>query len=57
MSWKQTQTQEAADEGVESTVIFIDEWVDSHQPGPDEGSSRQIPNLPNLTLDSREVSS
>ena len=57
MSWKQTQTQAATDEGVEVVVMFMDEWAVAHRPGPDEGLSRQIPNLPNLTLNSSEVSS
>ena len=57
MSWKQTQTQEAADEGVEAIVMFTDEWVDAHQSSPDEGLSWQIPDLPNLTLNSSKVSS
>ena len=50
------QTQEAVDEGVEAAVIFTDEWISAHQPGPDEGLSRQVPILPNLTLNSNEVS-
>ena len=37
---EQTQTQEATNEGVEAVVMFMDEWVVSHQPGPHEGSSR-----------------
>ena len=57
MSWKQTQTQAAADEGVEVIVMFTNEWVATHQPGPDESSSRQIPSPPDLIVDSREVSS
>ena len=56
MSWKQTQA--AADEGVEAAVMFTHEWVEAHQSGPDEGPSRQMgDNLPELTLDSSEVSS
>ena len=50
MSWKQTQTQAAADEGVEVTVMFTHEWVAAHRSGLDEGSSRKIPSLPDLTL-------
>ena len=57
MSWKQTQTRVAADEGVEVTVMFIDEWAATYRLGLDEGSSRQIPNLPDLTLNSSGVSS
>ena len=57
MSWKQTQTQAATDEGVEAAMMFTDEWVFTHQPGPDEGSSRQIPSLLDLTLKSSEASS
>ena len=57
MSWKQTQTRETTDEGVEAAMMFTDEWVFSHRLGPDEGSSRQIPSLPDLTLNSSEVSS
>ena len=30
MSWKQTQTQASADEGVEATVMFMDEWDAAH---------------------------
>ena len=49
---------QAVDEGVESIVMFTDEWVSAHQSGPGEGLSRQIgDDLPNLTLDSREVGS
>ena len=40
MSWKQIQTQAAADEGVEVAVMFMDEWASAHRPSPDEGSSR-----------------
>ena len=51
------QTHVAADEGVEAVVMFTNEWIAAHQPGPDEGSSQQIPSLPNLTLNSSKVSS
>ena len=52
------QTQEDADEGVEVAVMFTDEWADTHRPGLGEGSSGNIgDSLPNLTLDSSEVSS
>ena len=58
MSWKQTKTWAAAYEGVEATVMFTDEWADTHQPGLGEGSSGNIGDiLPNLTLNSSEVSS
>ena len=58
MSWKQTKTQEAANKGVGSVMMFTDEWVDAHQPGPSEGPFGKIgERLPNLTLDSSEVSS
>ena len=57
MSWKQTQTQEATDEGVEAAVMFMDEWAAAHHPSPNEGSSRQIRSLPNPTLNSSKVSS
>ena len=57
MSWKQTQTQEAADEGVEAVMMFMNERVSAHHLGPDEGSSQSIPNLPNLTLNLSKVSS
>ena len=57
MSWKQTKTQEATDEGVEATMMFMDEWATAHRLGPDEGLSRPISSLPNLTLNSSEVSS
>ena len=57
MSGKQTQTQAAADEGIEAAVIFMDEWDAAHRSGIDEGSSRQIPSLLDLTLNSSEVSS
>ena len=40
MSWKQMQTQAVVDEGVEVVVMFTDEWITAHQPGPDEGSSQ-----------------
>ena len=40
MSWKQTQTRVAADEGVEAAVMFTYEWTATHQPGPNEGSSQ-----------------
>ena len=56
MSWKQTQTRVAADEGVEATVMFTDEWVAAHRSSLHEGSFRQIPSLPDLTLNSSEVS-
>ena len=39
MSWKQTQTRVVANEGVEAAVMFTDEWVVAHRPGPNEGSS------------------
>ena len=54
--WKQKQTQEAIYEGIEAVVMFMDQWIATHQLGPDEGSSQQ-PILPNLTLKSSEVSS
>ena len=54
--WKQTQTQAAVDEGVEAAMMFMDEWISAHQAGPNEGLSQQ-PILPNLTLNSSEVSS
>ena len=57
MSWKHTQTRAAADEGVEAAVMFTDEWVTDHRPDIDEGSPQQIPSLPDLTLNSSEVSS
>ena len=57
MSWKQTQTWAAADEGVEATVMFTDEWATTHRSSLDEGSSWQIPKLPDLTLNSSELSS
>ena len=57
MSWKQTQTEVVVDEGVETTMMFMDEWAATHRSGPNEGSSRQIPNLLNLTLNSSKVSS
>ena len=37
MSWKQTQTRAAADEGIEAIMILIDEWV-AHRLGLDEQS-------------------
>ena len=40
MSWKQTQTQEVVDEGLEAAVMFMDEWDAAPQSGPDEGSSQ-----------------
>ena len=46
----------SVDEGVEATMMFTNEWISTHQLGPDEGSSQQ-PILPNLTLKSSEVSS
>ena len=59
MSWKQTQTQtqDAAYDSVEAIMTFMNEWASTHQPGLDEGSSRKIPSLPNLTLNLSEVSS
>ena len=57
MSWKQTHTQAAADEGVEVVVMLIDEWAVAHRRGIDEGSYQEIPSLPDLTLNSSEVSS
>ena len=39
MSWKQIQTQAVADEGLEATMMFMDEWATAHQSSPDEGSS------------------
>ena len=54
--WKQMQTQTTVDEGVEAAMMFVDEWIAAHQQGLDEGSSQQ-PILPNLTLNSSEVSS
>ena len=40
MSWKQTQTRVAADEGVEAAMIFTAEWDAAHRSGLNEGSSR-----------------
>ena len=57
MLWEQTPKQEAADEGVEAVVMFMDEWDAAHRTGPDEGSSQPIPSLPNLTLKLNEESS
>ena len=54
---EQTQAQAAADEGVEAIVMFMDEWDAAHHLGPNEGSSWQIRNLPNLKLNLSEVSS
>ena len=57
MSWKQTQAQAAADEGVGAAMTFTEEWVDAHQPGDGEGQSTQAGvHLPTLTLNSTEVS-
>ena len=54
MSWKEAQTQAVVDEGIDAAVMFADEWVVTHRPGLNEGSSRKIPNLPDLTLNSSE---
>ena len=40
MSWKQIQTHAAVDEGIEDAMMFMDERVVAHRPGPNEGSSR-----------------
>ena len=40
MSWKQTQTWTATDEGIEAAMMFTDEWAAAHQLGVNEGSSR-----------------
>ena len=63
MSWKQTQAQAAADEGVGAAMTFAEEWVDAGQPGGGDsqpgggGQSGQAGvDLPSLTLDSAEVS-
>ena len=39
MSWKQTQTQAVADEGIGAAIMFTDKWVDAHRVGPGEGQS------------------
>ena len=46
----------AATAGIEAAVMFTDEWA-THRPGINEGSSRYIPNLLDMTLNSSEVSS
>ena len=47
----------AVDEVVEAAVMFTDEWAATHRLGLNEGSSHQIPSLPNLTLNSSKVTS
>ena len=57
MSWKQTQAQVAAYDGVGATMMFTEEWVDAGQPGGGDGQSAQAGvDLPTITLDSTEVS-
>ena len=57
MSWKQTPTWQAVNEGVEAAMMFTDECATTHRSGLNEGSSRQIPSLPDLTLNLSKVSS
>ena len=63
MSWKQTQAQAAADEGVGAAMTFAEEWVDAGQPGGGDGqpsggglSAQAGVDFPSLTIDSAEVS-